>query len=115
MSLLQRVTVTRVREVVSDELDAHGNPIDGATQELPIPGCSVQPGAAPEVLGNRNTTEVAWTVYAQGHPDVDSTDRIRLPGDPRLYSIDGEPLRWPAGLALGPQTVLVLQRWQEGS
>lgn len=113
MSLLQRVTVTRVRAGVSMGSDGHGNPIPGAPVLTPIPNCSMQPGAAPEVLGNRDTTGIAWTVFAAGAVDVESTDRIRLPGDSRDYEIDGEPLRWPAGLALSAQTVILLRRWEE--
>jgi len=111
--MLQRVTVTRVRAAPSTGEDAHGNPILGAAESTPIPGCSVQPGAAPETLGNRDTTGIVWTVYAHGTPDVVATDGIRLPGDDRLYEIDGEPLKWPAGLAVEAQTVLLLRAWEE--
>lgn len=110
--LLQNVTVTRVRVATGPD-DAHGVPTQGAVQTQPIERCSVQPGAAPEATQGRETTGIAWTVYALGHPDVQSTDKIRLPGSDDDYEIDGEPLRWPAGLMLKAQTVLLLRRWEE--
>lgn len=110
--LLQNVTVTRVRRVPGED-DAHGVPTAGGAATAPLTRCSVQPGAAPEATQGRETTGIAWTVFALGHPDVRSTDTIRLPGSDDEYEIDGEPLRWPAGLMLSAQTVILLRRWEE--
>lgn len=111
--LLQNVTVTRVRRARGQEEDAHGVPIPGEAAPEPLRRCSVQPGAAPEATQGRETTGIAWTVYVLGHPDVTSSDTIRLPGSDDEYEIDGEPLRWPAGFTLSAQTVLLLRRWEE--
>lgn len=110
--LLQNVAVTRVRRPLGAD-DARGNPTVGEPVLTPLPRCSVQPGAAPETLQGRDTTGIAWTVFALGAVDVRSTDTIRLPGSDREYEIDGEPLRWPAGLLLQAQTVILLRRWEE--
>jgi hypothetical protein len=112
--LLQNVAVTLVRRPLGAD-DARGNPTVGEPVPTPLQGCSVQPGAAPEALQGRDTTGIAWTVFVVGHPDVRSTDTIRLPGSDREYEIDGEPLRWPAGLMLSAQTVILLRRWEEAS
>lgn len=114
MSLLAQVSVTRLRAGAVSGFDPHGD-ADGwdSPTRLVLTECSVQPGSpGPEVVGNRDTTSVVWTVYALGEVDVLATDRIELPGG-SVYEVEGEPQRWAQGLALPPMTVILLRRWDE--
>ncbi|MFB7798937.1 hypothetical protein [Isoptericola sp. NPDC056134] len=99
-------TLTRVRPVMIDD---HGTQVPDWTApgaELSIPGWSVQPGASPEVLQNRQNVTVRWTAYGPAGADVLATDAIRYDGT--LYAVDGEPARWPSPTGGLAHTVLLL-------
>lgn len=102
-------TVTRERATLVD--DGHGNLAESwdSPDTVEIVGCSVQPGASTENLQNRDTTLIAYTVYAPADADVVATDRILIGATP--FAIDGEPARWSTGLSLD-HMVLLLKRWE---
>jgi hypothetical protein len=76
----------------------------------PVPGCSVQPGASSEDLAGRSNVIVRWTVYAPPGIPVTAHSRVRYDG--RLYSVDGEPARWPSATGALDHTVLLLIDWE---
>lgn len=102
-------TVTRLRAPLVD--DGHNNAVPNwsAATSTPITGCSVQPGSTDEVLENRDTTLIQWTVYAPSTADVLSSDRISYLGVE--YEIDGQPAAWPSPSGALDHKVLLLKRW----
>lgn len=80
------------------------------TEELEIPGCSVQPSSTSlsqdgRVLGVQD----GLTVYAPVDADVKAGDRIRFGNS--IYTINGDPLVWPGAVSLD-HLQLNLQRWR---
>lgn len=63
--------------------------------ELPISGCSVQPGGGSQVTDSREAITTLFTVWAPLGADVLDTDRIRHAGT--VYDIDGSVDRWEVG------------------
>jgi len=101
-----KATLTRVRPQVVED---HGTQVPDwslPADETDMPGWSVQPGASPEVLQNRQNVTVRWTAYGPADADVRATDGIRYQG--RLYSVDGEPADWPSPTGALAHTVLLL-------
>lgn len=89
-------TVTRIRPIPVE--DSRHNLIPSAQgDELPITGCSVQPGATAEDIAMRDTVTIRWTVYAPAHADITANDLIIWQG--RKYQVNGSPERWqsPSG------------------
>jgi hypothetical protein len=76
-----------------------------------VTGCDVQPGAAPELLERRESTRVAWTVYAPAGTDVLFTDHAKVNGGATVYRVAGEPFRWGAGTSGVDHVVILLERW----
>lgn len=102
-------TIVRQRATLAD--DGHGNQVPDWTSpaELPIAGCSVQPGATVEDRQNRDSVLIAFTVYVPAGSDVLATDRIRIGS--AVFEIDGEPERWETGLSVD-HVKLFLRRWE---
>lgn len=78
--------------------------------ETTIDGCSAQPGSTQEVLDNRDSRLVLWTVFMPPDADVVATDGIRLHGT--LYAINGEPKRWPSATGGLDHIELELKLWE---
>lgn len=103
-------TIVRVRPArISD----HGRLIADwdappAVPDLPIAGCSVQPGAPDEETANRESITVRWTVYAPPAADVTGLDGVRWQGT--IYQVEGDPQRWPDFGGLGHQVILLVDR-----
>ncbi|POH63954.1 hypothetical protein C3B59_10445 [Cryobacterium zongtaii] len=105
-----RQAVARVRYPMVD--DGHGNLTPNLDQpdEQTVEGCSVQPGASAEVLAGRDAALIQFTVYAPAHADVLASDSVRYNG--ALFSIDGEPARWPSATGTLDHVVFLLKRWE---
>lgn len=106
-----RAIVTRLRPVWIT--DAHGNIVPDWSQppaELPIGGCSVQPGATSEVLTSRDTIQNQWTVYAPRFADVKPTDRIRWSGVD--YEVVGQPAAWDSPTGSLSHIQFTIQLWE---
>lgn len=77
----------------------------------PVVGCSVQPGASPElVAAGRTTTTIRYTVYAPPSVDVEAADAVEYRG--KLYAVDGEPLRQPSATGALDHVFLLLIDWK---
>lgn len=83
---------------------------DAATRTA-VPGCSVQPGASPElVTDGRNTATIRWTVLAPPGTVVEATSAVEYRG--RLYKVDGEPLPWDSPTGALDHVALFLIDWK---
>lgn len=92
----------------------HGRhvPDFGATPvRVSVPQCDAQPGATVETLDHRDTTRIAWTVFAPGGTDVRATDHASLNDDPTTYAVSGEPDRWGSGVGPLDHVVVYLEMW----
>jgi hypothetical protein len=71
-------TVIRLRASLSG--DVHGNEVASwsSPDELEIPGCSLQPIAAPELLSDRAGVISRWQWWGPKDADVRSSDRLRF-------------------------------------
>ncbi len=95
--------------------DPHGNPLPGqhgAPEALPVHGYA--PGASREAVeAGRNTTEIAWTVYAPAGTQVAAEDLVVLGGVE--YEVVGDSLDWAKGPWLNPVAGVVIElRKQRG-
>ena len=104
-----RQSITRLRPGTTTE---RGSTIyDWSNPDtLVIPECSVQPSSTSlsqdgRVLGVQD----GLTVYAPIDADVEAGDRIEYNG--KVYTINGDPLIWPAAGKL-EHIQLNLQRWR---
>ena len=75
--------------------------------EVPVPGCSVQPGATAEVLAARQGSSIRWTVLAPPTLVATARDGVRFEGV--LYQINGEPQPWPSPTGGLDHVVLFLE------
>lgn len=76
-----------------------------------VPGCSVQPGASPEVIAaGRSTVTIRYTVLAPPSVVVEAADGVEYGG--KLYAVDGEPLRWPSPTGALDHVQLLLIDWK---
>lgn len=104
-----RQTITRIRPAIKTLRGSEVPDWDNATT-LEIPGCSVQPSSTNlsqdgRILGVQD----GLTVYAPAGIDVRAGDRIQYGAN--VYTIDGDPLDWPAAGRL-QHIQLNLQRWR---
>lgn len=92
-------TVTRKgRPGASTGDDEYGNPIPGLPgADLPVTGCSVQPGAGSEFTDRRDALTTLFTVWAPV-ADVTETDVVNYAGTD--YAVDGQIERWNVGTRL---------------
>jgi hypothetical protein len=94
--------------------DGHGNEdrpdFDAEPSKLAISGCSIQPGASLEVLGDREAVRIAWTIYQPPGSDVLATDFGRVDGV--LYRVSGEPQRWTSPTGALSHDVVLLEVWE---
>lgn len=95
---LGRQSVTRKRAGTST--DDYGNTVldwDGATTDVAITGCSVQPGSGSEFELDREASTVVYTVWAPAASDVVETDRVTYAGtDYDVQAVE----RWQVGSPL---------------
>lgn len=101
-------SITIVRPTIIDD---RGTPVpdyDNPASTQVVNECSVQPGspASAEVLAARQGVSVKFTVYAPPGLQVDAHDAVLFEGV--LYSIDGDPARWPSPTGGLDNTVLSL-------
>lgn len=75
-----------------------------------VPDCSIQPGSPTETLGDRDASEVRWTVFAPPGIAVDAYSAVRIMGD--RYQVDGEPQRWVSPTGDLDHTVIRLVDWK---
>lgn len=102
-----RASIVRVR-YPSNEV---GEPDFTATpDEQTIARCSVQPGAALEVLDGGERIRVSWTVYAPSGADIKGRDFARVNGE--LCRVLGDPEPWSVGLKRVEHLVINLERWE---
>ncbi|AYN56827.1 head-to-tail stopper [Arthrobacter phage Andrew] len=80
-----------------------------AAERVPVPGCSVQPGASAEVLGGRDSVAVRWSVYAPAGTVVEATDAVEYLG--KLYRVEGQPQAWPSATGALDHVLLLLLDW----
>ena len=98
MRLGTQTIVRKGRPGESTGKDEFGNPIPGAPgADLPIAGCSVQPGAGPEFIDNRDAVEILYTAYCP-LADVTELDQIEYAGT--VYEVSGQIARWEVGTRL---------------
>lgn len=93
----QVLTVIRPGEVTG--VDDYGKPIVGPDQEIPIPGCSIQPligqASMEQMAATQDTVSTKWRFFAPAGADVKANDKARcaiIPGD---LLVDGDPVTWP--------------------
>lgn len=113
MSLLSFTQQSWIRERYPLVDDGHGNDVpdlDATPATLSIAGCSIQPGAPTEVLGGREATLIAWTVYQPVGYDVTAGDFGRIGG--QLYRVSGTPQRWSSPTGAISNDVVLLERWE---
>lgn len=80
------------------------------TESLVIPECSVQPSNTGLTQDGRvQGIQDGLTVYAPVDADVRAGDRIAFGGN--VYTINGDPLVWPAAGRMA-HVQLNLQRWR---
>lgn len=98
-------TITRKgRPGESTTEDEYGNPIPGASgSDLPITGCSVQPGAGSEFIDRRDTLSTLYTVWAPITADVTETDDVEYAGT--VYAVDGQVEVWAVGTPLDHKVI----------
>lgn len=102
---------TRERYPLAD--DGHGNEVpdlDETPDALTVTGCSIQPGASTDALGDREANLIAWTIYQPPGSDVLATDFGRIGG--QLYRVHGEPQRWTSPSGAVSNDVVLLERWE---
>ena len=76
-----------------------------------VTGCSVQPGASPElVAAGRSTTTIRYTVLAPPAAAASASSGVEYLG--KLYAVDGEPLRQPSATGALDHVVLLLIDWK---
>lgn len=76
-----------------------------------VRGCSVQPGASPELVeAGRVTVTIRWTVLAPPGVDVGPSDAVEWRG--KLYAVDGEPMVWDSPTGALDHVVLPLIDWK---
>jgi len=99
MRLGKQTIVRKGRPGESTAEDEFGNAAPGATgADLTITGCSVQPGAGPEMVLNRDALTTLFTVWAPISADVVETDTVTYAGTD--YAVDGQIERWAVGSRL---------------
>ena len=97
--ILGTQTVIRRGRPAGTVKDEYGNDTPGAPgPDLPIAGCSVQPGAGAEFRDQREATTTLWTVWAPINADVLNTDAVAYAGTD--YAVDGQVERWEVGTPL---------------
>lgn len=103
-------TVTRLRAPYI--VDRYGNETStrdwSLASELPIEGCSIQPMAGDEILGDRDARLNRWILYGPENIDVVATDRIRHKGD--TYEVKSPSRRWTGATGNLDNTQLELER-----
>lgn len=83
---------------------------EAAEREV-VRGCSVQPGASPElVAAGRTTTTIRYTVLAPPSLVLESADAVEYRG--RRYAVDGEPQAWPSATGALDHVALFLIDWK---
>lgn len=113
MGLLSFANQSWTRERYPTTDDSHGNEapnMDATPDTVNITGCSIQPGAPRDVLGDREAALIAWTIYQPPGADVTATDYGRLGGN--LYRVHGEPQRWTSPSGAISNDVVLLERWE---
>ncbi|MFJ4168383.1 hypothetical protein ACIPY3_02620 [Paenarthrobacter sp. NPDC089714] len=82
-----------------------------AATRTTVPGCSVQPGASPELVPDgRSTATIRWTVLAPPGTAVDERSAVEFRG--RLYGVDGVPLVWDSPTGALDHVALFLIDWK---
>lgn len=102
-------TITVLHAPLAD--DGHNNMLPDwahATSTI-VRNCSADPGASLEYLLNRDTSLIAWTVFAPAGTAVEATDRVKFNGV--TYEVWGEPLRWNSASGHLDHVVIMLQKW----
>lgn len=84
----------------------------GTPVEFDVLRCDAQPGATDELLGRRDTTKIAWTVYVPVGTDVRSTDQAVLNHGSTVFAVSGEPGRWGTGTNALDHGVVFLEVWR---
>ena len=80
------------------------------TDELRIPGCSVQPaGTSLTEDGRVQGVSDGYTCYAPPTADIIEGDRIRFGGN--VYTINGIPRLWTSPTGRVSHLLLNLERW----
>lgn len=97
----RKETVTIVRTPKVDRL----KPATGGTEQIPIKRCIVIPRASNEADGGW-VQRSGYTIYARVGADFRADDQVRVRGE--LYSIEGEPGRFPVKRGYG--VVVTLER-----
>lgn len=107
------MTVTRLRYGDAG-VDAYGDRVDGAVDELAIGGCSIAPRTAGEDdRQGRQGVPIGWTLYGPYGADIAATDHVRLP-DGSVCEVDGQPARWEHNVTGRRPGLEVALRRQDG-
>lgn len=105
-----RETVTRLRAPYI--VDRYGNETStrdwSLAASLDIGGCSVQPMASDETLGDRDARLRRWILYGPANIDVVATDRISHKGI--TYEVKGPARNWTGATGNLDNTQLELER-----
>lgn len=102
-------TVTRIRPAAKAQ---RGSTVPdwSNTEELKIPGCSVQPsGTSLSQDGRVLGVSEGYMVYMPQDSDVQTGDRIVYDGD--TYTIDGRPRRWKSATGRLDHIMISIVRW----
>lgn len=78
------------------EVDAHGNPVEGWSDPVPVPVHAVGPREQTEPSDPHRTVVVeGLTVYAPAGTAIGVHDRVVWAGEE--YEVDGDPADWTRG------------------
>lgn len=103
-------TITIVEPSIVDDRGTERPDYDNPAARHAVKGCSVQPGANVETLGDRQSSVIRWTVYAPDGAPVRANSCVEFEGV--RYSVDGEPQRWRSPLGRASHTMISLIDWQ---
>lgn len=102
-------TLTILRYPTTTDHGATVPNLAGTPTSTTVPGCDAQPLASQELSERRETSRVAWQVFAPAGTDVLATDHAKLNGGSTIYRVVGEPQRWAGALG---SVVVQLEVWR---
>ena len=79
-------------------------------QREPLAWNITTPGASQEVWGDRDMTEVTWTVLAPVDAPIGEHDALEVDGEP--FQVDGRPLRWHSPTGQLDHLAIALTDWR---
>lgn len=102
-------TLTILRYPTTTDHGATVPNLAGVPTTTTVRGCDAQPVTSQELSERRESSRVAWQVWAPAGTDVLATDHAKLNGAATIYRVVGEPQRWAGELG---SVVVQLEVWR---